>query len=470
MTTPYDRVAYPTAVFSQTHPERLAVLAMLAGLDPVDPARARILEIGGGDCMNLMSIAASWPDCQAHGFDLSEAAIARGSDIAARAGLGNVSLAVEDICAAQSRYPARSFDYVIAHGVYAWVPDHVRRATMELIGHALSDRGVAFVSYNCMPGGHIRHIMREMLLNVIGDIEDPDEKIAATRDFLEDYAKPRDGDPLLTRTLREQAEAMLERPDAVLFHDELGDCFNPQSLAVVVAAGEGVGLKFLTDAGRNRHLDGFIEGEEPGSADPDAQVLRAAIRADYVAMRYFRQTAFVRGEQQPDRRIDANRIATLYLTTKLQRQEDGSFMMGKDSLEIPDEELALALERAAAAGLQRVRVADIATTPLQLRVILQLYAEWYVNLHPAPTPFPDRPGEYPQTSPLIRAMLEGGERMICTLDHGLLKIDQPELRALLMAADGTRSMAEVADAGHGIPPEEVRDALTAAAARALMRA
>ncbi|MEP7222360.1 MAG: methyltransferase domain-containing protein [Novosphingobium sp.] len=469
MTTAYDRVAYPTAVFAQTHPERLAVLARLAGLDPVEPARARILEIGGGNCMNLMSIATSWPECEAHGFDLSETAIARGSDIAARAGLANVSLAVEDICEAHKRYPARSFDYVIAHGVYAWVPDHVRAATMELIGHALSDRGVAFVSYNCMPGGHVRLIMREMLTNLIGHIEDPDEKIAATRDFLEQFAKPLETDQLLTRTLREQATAMLERADAVLFHDELGECFYPQTLADVAAAGKAVGLKFLTDAGRNRHLDGFIE-DEVLSDDPDEQALRSAILSDYTDMRYFRQTAFVRAEQQPDRQLNASRIAPLYLTTKMKRQEDGTFMLNKDTIEIPDEEMAQALARAAAGGLRRVPVSEIATTPVQLRVILQLYAEWYVNLHPAPTPFPDRPGEYPQTSPLIRSMLEGGDRMICTLDHGLLKIDQSELRALLMAADGTRTMAELEQAGHGIPPEEVRDALTAAASRALMRA
>ena len=294
MTTPYDRVAYPTTLFAQTHPERMAVLARLAGLDPVHPARARILEIGGGTCMNLLSLATIWPGCEAHGFDLSEVAIARGQTFAEAAGLANVTLAVEDIQLAHERYPPGVFDYVIVHGVYAWVPDHVRAATMALVAHVLSARGVAFVSYNCMPGGHIRLIMREMLLDQVGEIADPDEKIAATRDFLEAYAKPDEGDETLATLLRQQAEAMLKRPDAVLFHDEMGECYNPQRLLEVIEDGARHGLRFLTDAGRNRHLDGFLPDGAELPGDPDRTVALAASRDDYAALRYFRQTLFVR--------------------------------------------------------------------------------------------------------------------------------------------------------------------------------
>ena len=58
--------------------------------------------------------------------------------------------------------------------------------------------------------------------------------------------------------------------------------------------------------------------------------------------------------------------------------------------------------------------------------------------------------------------------MICSLDHGLMAIDQPELRALLVAADGSRTMAELSALEHGIPGDEVPAALAAAARRALL--
>lgn len=469
--TPYDRVAYPTTVFAQTHPERLAVLARLAGLDPVPPCEARILEIGGGTCVNLMSMAAMWPGCDAHGFDLSTNAVARGQEIAEAAGLGNVTLAVEDICEAHHRYPAGSFDYVIAHGVYAWVPPHVREATMRLAAHVLSDRGVAFISYNAMPGGHVRQIMREMLLDAIGEIDDPEERIAAVRDFLESYARPQDGDEPLATALRQQAENMLQRPDAVLFHDELGPCFHPQRLLDVAAAGHACGLEFLTDAGRNRQLDGFLPDGASVPDDPEAAVLLAASRDDYASLRYFRQSLFVKRQhgRMIDRTIDATRIANLWMSTRMARQEDGSFVHGADSMVIKDEALADAIERAAAVYPQRVPVASISTDPEHLRVLLQLYTEWYVSLFTAPAPFPPSPAERPQCSPLVRGMLELGEAMLCTLDHGVLKIEQAELRALLRAADGQRTIAEIAALGTGIPPEDTLAALTACCTKALMK-
>ncbi|MCX7283429.1 MAG: methyltransferase domain-containing protein [Novosphingobium sp.] len=466
--TPYDRVAYPTTVFPQTHPDRLFALARLAGLDPVLPQEARILEIGGGTCVNLLAMAAMWPGCDAHGFDLSANAIARGQEIAEASSLANVTLAVEDICEAHLRYPAGSFDYVIAHGVYAWVPDHVRAATMALTAHVLSDRGVGFISYNAMPGGHVRKIMREMLLDAIGHIDDPEERIAAVRDFLEDYARPRERDDLLAKTLRQQAENMLLRPDAVLFHDELGPFFNPQRLRDVVAEGQANGLIFLTDAGRNRQLDGFLPEDAAQPDDPDEAVLDAASRDDYASLRYFRQTLFVK--QPPDRSIDLDRIANLWLSSKMRRQDDGTFKHGDDVIEIKDEALALALEQAAALYPQRVALAQIASDPAHLSVILKLCTEWYVSLHPGPAPFPAALSDRPCSGVLVRGMLEIGETTLCTLDHGVLKIEQPELRALLMAADGTRSVAEIATLGTGIPPEDTLAALTACCAKALMQA
>lgn len=468
MTTPYDRVAYPTTVFPQTHPDRLFMLAQLAGLDPVPPHEARILEIGGGNCVNLMAMAAMWPGCDAHGFDLSANAIARGQEIAVASGLTNVTLAVEDICEAHHRYPAGSFDYVIAHGVYAWVPDHVRSATMALTAHALSDRGVGFISYNAMPGGHVRQIMREMLLDAIGHVDDPDARIAAVRDFLEDYARPREGDEPLAQTLRQQAESMLQRPDAVLFHDELGPCFNPQRLLDVAGQAHRHGLSFLTDAGRNRQLDGFLADADGLDDDPEAAVLRAASADDYAALRYFRQSLFVK--QVPDRVIDATRIADLWIATKMRRQEDGSFLHGEDRIDIADVALAAALERVAALHPQRAPLSAVTDDPVLLRVILQLCTEWYVSLHPGPAPFPAAPGDLPRSGGLVRGMLELGEITLCTLDHAVLKIEQPELRALLMAADGTRSIAQIAALGTGIPPEDTLAALTACCSKGLMEA
>ena len=470
MTTAYDQVLYPSAIFARTHPDRLAAIARLAGLDPVPPSRARVLEIGGGTCLNLLAIAAEYPGCRAEGFDLSEVAIGLGQDLAEAAGLDNVVLAVDDIMTAHQTYPAKSFDYVIMHGVYAWVPDVVRAAAMALVGHVLSDRGVAFVSYNCMPGGHIRLIMREMLLNVVGHIADPERKLATARAFLEHYLRDQPGHEAVKPALRDQAEMLLGNPDGLLFHDELGDCYYPQRLDHVVAAAQEAGLRHLTDAGRNRLFDGFLGQGQDDGGDPDATVLRDAVGDDYAEIRFFRQTLFVRDSHVLDRRIDPARVAGLYLASRLTRGADGAIMSGEDVITFPDDDFAKALIALAEQGARRMRVSEIAQTEEQVDIIVQLAARWYVTLWLEPAPFVLVPGPMPLCSPLLRAQLAAGERRVCTLAHTMLHIDQPELRALLMAADGTRSLAQIAGMDHGIPPDEVEMALTASAQRGLLRA
>ena len=71
-TNAYDVMAYPSGVFATTHPDHLATIARLHGLNPPPPETARVLEIGGGDGMNLIAMAAAYPDARFRSFDLAD--------------------------------------------------------------------------------------------------------------------------------------------------------------------------------------------------------------------------------------------------------------------------------------------------------------------------------------------------------------------------------------------------------------
>ena len=64
--TSYDAVEYPASSYPTTHPSHLAALAALHGLSAPDPQTCRVLEIAGGDGINLAAMAAGLP--QAHLF------------------------------------------------------------------------------------------------------------------------------------------------------------------------------------------------------------------------------------------------------------------------------------------------------------------------------------------------------------------------------------------------------------------
>jgi tRNA G46 methylase TrmB len=111
----YDEVPYPGRPFAQTHPDRLATLGQLYGVDPAPPSRCRLLEIGCGDGGNLLPMACTLPASQFVGIDISPRAIARARGRAAAAGIENVTF--EEGSLADWQPAAGSFDYVIAHGV-----------------------------------------------------------------------------------------------------------------------------------------------------------------------------------------------------------------------------------------------------------------------------------------------------------------------------------------------------------------
>src|SRR5258708_26892960 len=123
MTTPYDEIPYPGQPFSQTHPDRMATLAILHGLTPPAVERARVLELGCGDGANLIPMALALPQGKFVGIDLSGRAIAAGQDIASQLELGNISLRQLNMMEIGRDFG--EFDYIIAHGLYAWVPEVV---------------------------------------------------------------------------------------------------------------------------------------------------------------------------------------------------------------------------------------------------------------------------------------------------------------------------------------------------------
>ena len=72
----------------------------------------------------------------------------------AAVGLDNVRLEVRDIL--DDRRALEEFDYIIAHGVYSWVPKPVQDALLGLCRDHLSPNGIALVDYNVAPGWHVR--------------------------------------------------------------------------------------------------------------------------------------------------------------------------------------------------------------------------------------------------------------------------------------------------------------------------
>ena len=99
----YDAVRYSNFPYGQTHPDRLATVAVLYGLHPPDPFTARVLEVGCGAGGNLIAMAAATPGIRALGYDLAAGPVAdvlTGERVSACFGVG------VDVSARRGRWAA----------------------------------------------------------------------------------------------------------------------------------------------------------------------------------------------------------------------------------------------------------------------------------------------------------------------------------------------------------------------------
>ena len=69
--TPYDAVPYESKSFPQTHPDRLATLGRLFGMNPAPVTHSRVLELGCAGGGNLIPMAFHLPENDFLGIDLS---------------------------------------------------------------------------------------------------------------------------------------------------------------------------------------------------------------------------------------------------------------------------------------------------------------------------------------------------------------------------------------------------------------
>jgi len=440
MLTSYDEVAYPSNAFRQTHPGRLAAHAHLFGLPYAPVETCRVLDIGAGDGANIIPMALAHPDARFVGFDLSTSAVARGRADIETLGLKNVELFVGDILDVD--LGSEPFDYTIAHGVYSWVPDHVRDATLALNRRCLAPHGVAFVSYNAFPGCRIRQVMRDMLLFAVRDVQGAEARMNAAVERLREIVDTFPKDEMYGALIIDHAEHLLRRRASVLSHDELGEEYFPVHLHEFVAHIARHDLQFLTEADAGRCGEGFL----PPYALDDLQfdVLAHAQNMDFKAGRPFRQSLVIHGGVPIDRVPRPERLLDMHVASTARRVDGGAFLAGATQFEMKDEILERTVDALAQAWPATIPVSSVIDDPERAGALLRMYWTEVVELHTAPLSFPGAGSPRPCASPVARLQAERGQSLLTTLNHGMVEVEDPFSRQFIARLDGSRSREQIA--------------------------
>ncbi len=448
----YDVLEYPPRPFVQTHPDRLATLATLFGLSPAPPARCRVLELGCGAGGNLLPMAAALPGATFVGIDNAAVPIARARELTERLGLPNVSF--HPVGIEEYEPPAEPFDYVIAHGVFSWVPEPIRAALLALCARVLTPDGVAYVSYNALPGGHLRQMLRGVLAAGVGGAEEPRERVAAARRFLALLVEAGEADDELVPTLGRAAREVIDRDDAFLFHDVLADDNQPFYLHEFVASAKAHGLAYLSEAQFSEMQVDVL----PPSLQPVLQEIADPVRRDglldVLKERRFRQTLLCRADRRPDPEPTPERLAGMSVSGALRSTSDEAsgrvtFLGPGTAHVVSDHPLVVRTLRAIGeswpAPLPIAGLGAERELPAIRDILLRCYATNLVRLHVDPPMVSTTPPERPCVSPVAR--LEAAEgTMVTTVRHTHLELDDGVVRQVTTLLDGSRDRAALVEA------------------------
>ncbi len=236
--TTYDSVPYTSLAYPRTHPDHLSAMARLRGVAAASPETCALLELGCGSGGNVLPIAAHLERARVVGLERSAGEIGRAPLVPP-----NARLVVGDALA----FDEGPFDYVIAHGLYSWIGEADQRALLATIRGVLAPQGVAFVSYNVLPGWHLRGAFRAML-RTHAQGKSPVDAIAASKQLLGflDRTAPRTG--AFRAALDEERARLASADDGYLFHEHLEEHNHPVSVDVFVAAAADAGLSYLCEA------------------------------------------------------------------------------------------------------------------------------------------------------------------------------------------------------------------------------
>lgn len=129
-----------------------------------------------------MAIATACPTAECTGIDNATEQIVSGRQAIHEIGLNNIELINSDFGALTDS--SKHYDYIICHGVFSWIPTEQQDRLLATIKQLLAPQGLAYLSYNCLPGWQSRDALRRLLLEQTDAISDNTEKIRVARELM----------------------------------------------------------------------------------------------------------------------------------------------------------------------------------------------------------------------------------------------------------------------------------------------
>lgn len=416
----YDQVPYGGGPAAGAHCRRMEAVATLFGLQATPPARARILDLGCGLGDGLLPQALAYPDARFVGCDAGAAHADHLAQRIATLGLRNIEVWHRDMRDADASWG--QFDYIACQGVYSWVPADVRRSILTLLRRNLAPNGVAYLSFNALPGWHLRRVARDLMCLHSAEFADPREAMAQARAMLAAAADWNVAGNAYTAVIREEYYEASHSTDSYLFHEMLAAHNEPFYFRDVIAQIDDAGLRYLGEA----QLQQMFAWDLPPAAREWLEAMSLLPRQHYLDLLRgapFRSSLFCHQAIEPNHRPDPAILAPLFVglhrhaRAEVSGPGDPRVHIGRCSLTAAGGLSAAALRVLHARRPAFVSVHDLldeAARPAAdalLRFLLDAITAGALELAVSPPRLVARAGERPLIGPLARLQARSGEAL-----------------------------------------------------------
>lgn len=274
----------------------------------------RYLDLGCGNGLQLILMAAGCPEGQFTGTDANAPSMERAQALADGLGVTNVTFRSETFAESLDRLEP-GFDYVTGLGLLTWVSAGNRQLLYRIAGRVLAPGGAACFGYNTLPGRAPEIVLQRYLLDAVRRHDGPQpEALLAALDRLAVLAEA--GSPGLQHPRLKCVLAMRHKVDPTFLpHEYLSEHWTPLHVEDVIRPTANQGLDYAGSLTLMDNRPDFIlrraAREAVAAEDGIAEQQRLT---DLLTDQGFRRDVFVRTAPEPSDTADARDAAWISAT------------------------------------------------------------------------------------------------------------------------------------------------------------
>lgn len=294
----FTDLSYTHGYYSEMNPAMLRLACLCNGVEAQLPENPSYLELGFGQGVSINFHAAASSGSY-WGTDFNPAQTVEARKLAEASG-ADIRLFDDSFEELVDRADLPDFDVIALHGIWSWISEKNRAVITGIIRRKLRPGGIAYISYNCLPGWApvipIRQLMSLYQTNGGGKMSKPMDMIEGAFSVVEEIAN---AGSLYFREnpfARQHLKDMARQGRNYVAHEYLNADWHLEHFSDMVRSLDDAKLTYVGSARLLDGIDAFQLSDDGVKlvSQIGHPIMRETVR-DYMINRRFRTDVFIKG-------------------------------------------------------------------------------------------------------------------------------------------------------------------------------